>query len=580
MKSLLWVVCIGFIACGGGQASKPAVTRSETGPSVPRAESGHGHGHQHGEAAQPAALHFEQITAGAELMPGLGTHTRAITTTSKDAQAYFDQGIRLLYGFNHDEAARSFAQAASLDPKCASCYWGLALVLGPNYNVPMLSDRFPTAWDALQKAQKHAASAKPVEQALIGALAKRYPGPAPKDPMQMAAFNQAYADAMKDVAAKFTDDDDVQVLFAESLMDLNPWKLWTADGKAAPNTEDIVKTLETVLARNVSHPGANHYYIHAVEASLHPEKAVPSADRLATLIPNAGHIVHMPAHIYQRVGRYADASKANRDAAAVDLGYMGRAPAWGYYPMYLVHNYGFLAYSSSMLGRSAESLEAARNAAKNFPPPMLEMMPGMDFFISEPLLVMVRFGKWDQILAEPRPEAKYQTLTGLWLHAHGMALAATGKLDQAAKDLAELKALRDAIPAEVVATINSAKDIVGLSAAILEADLATKSKDPKAHDLWAAAVALEDKTAYSEPADWFYPVRHYQGAALLAAKQYKKAEAVYRADLVKNPENGWALWGLAEALAKQGKKAEAAKVKKRFEKAWPDEDVKLTSTAF
>ncbi|HEY5947396.1 MAG TPA: tetratricopeptide repeat protein [Kofleriaceae bacterium] len=578
MKALLGMVCIGVVACGGGQKAKPAATQaSSDAPVVQRPD--HAHGHDHGDAGPPA-LRLDQIATGAALLPELGTHTRPITTTSKEAQAYFDQGLRLIYGFNHDEAARSFAKAALLDPKCASCYWGLALVLGPNYNVPMLPDRFPAAWDALQSAQRNASSAKPVEQALISALAKRYPGPTPKDPMQMAPFNQAYADAMKAVAAKFTDDDDVQVMYAESLMDLNPWHLWTPDGKAAPNTDDIVKALETVLARSVNHPGANHYYIHAIEASPHPERAEPSADRLAKLIPNAGHIVHMPAHIYQRVGRYADASKTNQAAVAVDLGYMSKAPAWGYYPMYLVHNYGFLAYSSSMLGRSAESIEAARNAAKNFPPPMLEMMPGMDFFIAEPLLVMVRFGKWDQLLAEPRPNAKYQTLTGLWLHAHGMALAATGKLDEAAKDLAELKALRDAIPAEIVATINSAKDIVGLSAAILEADLASKAKDPKALELWAAAVALEDKTAYSEPADWFYPVRHYQGAALLAAKKYKDAEAVYRADLTKNPENGWALWGLAESLAKQGKKAEAAKVQKRFDKAWPDEDIKLTTTAY
>ena len=577
MRNLTGVVFVGLLACGGAEKAPKS-----TGPGmdVDQGEAKAGGEHGHGQEPAMPALRLDQIVEGAALMPDLGTHTRTITTSSKEAQAYYDQGLRLVYGFNHDEAARSFAKAAALDPKCASCYWGVALVLGPNYNVPMLPDRFPAAWEALQKAQKHAAAATPVEQALIGALAKRYPGPEPKDPMGMQPYNEAYAAAMKDVAAKFPDDDDVQVLYAESMMDLRPWKLWTADGQPEPGTEDIVKTLETVLARSAEHPGANHYYIHAVEPSPNPEKAEKSADRLAKLIPGAGHIVHMPAHIYQRVGRYADASKANRDAAAVDLTYIERAPAWGYYPMYLVHNYGFLAYSASMLGRGAESLEAARTAAKNFPPPMLDMMPGMDFFVAEPLLVMVRFGKWDEILAEPRPEAKYQTLTGLWLHAHGMALAAKGQLDDAAKDLAELQALRDAIAPEVVATINSAKDIVALAAAVLEADIAMKKNDPKALDLWAAAVVMEDNPAYSEPADWFYPVRHYQGAALLAAKKYKDAEAVYRADLKKNPENGWALFGLHESLAKQKKTKDAKKVKARLDKAWKDADVKLTATAY
>jgi len=583
MRDLVGVVLVGLLACGGAKKPSteatppPDLASSETAGDRGGAMAGHEHGG--GGPAMPA-LRLDQIAEGATLIPELGAHARPITTSSKEAQAFFDQGLRLTFGFNHDEAARSFAKAATLDPKCASCYWGVALVLGPNYNVPMLPDRFPAAWDALQKAQKYASTATPVEQALIGALAKRYPGPEPKDPMGMAPFNQAFAAAMKEVAAKFPDDDDVQVMYAESLMDLDPWHLWTADGKPAANTEEIVRLLETVLARNARHPGANHYYIHAVEASQHPDKAVAAAERLAALIPNAGHVVHMPAHIYQRVGRYQDAAKANRAAAQVDLGYIEHAPPWGYYTMYLVHNYGFLSYAASMLGRSAESLEAARNAAKAFPPPMLEMMPGMDFFVSEPLLAMVRFGKWNEILAEPRPDPKYQTLSGLWLHAHGMALAATGKLDAAAKDLAELQALRDAVPAELQATMNSAKNILALAAAILEAELATRKQDPEALDLWAAAVALEDGTAYSEPADWFYPVRHYQGAALMAAKKYKQAEAVYREDLKRNPENGWALFGLADALKKQGKKKDAAKVQKRFDKAWKDEDVKLTSTAY
>jgi len=531
------------------------------------------------EAAAPPALTLDGIAKGAALLPDLGEHHRAVSTRVPEAQAYFDQGLRLVYGFNHDEAARSFAKAAQLDPACASCYWGLALVLGPNYNVPMLPDRFPAAWDAVKKAKANAPGATPVEQALIAALAKRYPGAEPKDPVAMQPYNQAYADAMADVATKFPTDLDVQVLRAESMMDLNPWKLWSADGKPAPGTDAIVATLESVLAKDSKHPGANHYYIHAVEASKHPEKALPSAERLASLIPGAGHIVHMPAHIFQRVGRYADASETNRRAVQVDLGYIAKAPSWGYYGMYLVHNYGFLAYSASMEGRSAESIEAAQSSAKNFPPAMLEMMPGMDFFVSEPLLAMVRFGKWQALLAQPRPEAKYPTLTALWLHAHGLASAATGDLGGAQKDLAELTKMAAAIPADTMSSTNSMRDVVGVSAAVLAAGIAQKQHDPKTDELWAAAVAAEDKLAYSEPDDWFYPVRHFQGASLIAGKKYADAEAVYRADLANNPGNGWALFGLAQALRGEKKTAEAAKVDAQLAKAWARADVKLTASA-
>lgn len=553
----IWILA-GFAACHGAKTSAP-----ETMP----------------EAAATEHLGLGEIALDAAPMPDLGTHTRTITTTSDAAQAFFDQGLRLLYGFNHDEAARSFAKAAELDPACASCFWGVALVLGPNYNMPMLANRFPAAWTALREAQELAVHTTPEEQALIAALAKRYPGPEALDREAMAPWNQAYADAMKEVAARFPSDDDVQVLYAESLMDLTPWRLWSSDGEAGPNTDEIVSVLETVLARSPTHPGANHYYIHAIEASPHPEKGVPSADRLAALMPGAGHIVHMPAHIYQRVGRYADASAANLAAIATDERYIDRAPSWGYYPMYFVHNHGFLAYSDSMLGRSESSLRAARAAAANFPPRMLEMMPGMDYFVSEPLLVMVRFGKWDEILAEPRPDPAYQTLTGLWLHAHGMASSATGDIPQATADLAELRQLRDNIPPDVVATNNSARDIVTLATAVLEADLAQTADDPGALDLWAAAVALEDRMTYAEPADWFYPVRHYQGAALLDAKRYAEAEAVYLADLERHPENGWALFGLTKALEGQGKAQEAAKALARFERAWPDADVEISTTA-
>jgi len=364
------------------------------------------------------------------------------------------------------------------------------------------------------------------------------------------------------------------------MMDVNPWKLWSLDGKPAPGTEEIVATLEKVLAKDDGHPGANHYYIHAVEASTHPEKAVASADRLGDMMPGAGHLVHMPAHIYQRVGRYADASEANRRAAKADLAYMQKVQPWGYYPMYLGHNYGFLSYSSAMEGRAAESVSASREAAKAIPPGMIDMMPGMDFFVAEPLLAMVRFGKYDDLLAEPRPDAKYQVLTAFWLHGHGMALAAKGQLDEAEKDRAALVELSGKVAPDLLAGLNPAKDVILLAAKVLEARIAEKAGKPEALALWAEAVALEDKTAYSEPADWFYPVRHYQGAALVAAKKWKDAEAVYRADLQRHPDNGWALFGLAQSLRGQKKTKDAAKVEAQLKKAWANADIQLTSTAF
>jgi tetratricopeptide (TPR) repeat protein len=587
--AIAWIAVVGAAAAiGCGSHPKPAPEAPAAATPVPVEPPGAAGGHDHdgrgghaaaGPPAGPPPLTIDGIARGASILSGLGDHHRAITTAVPDAQAYFDQGLRLIYGFNHDEAARSFARAAQLDPKCASCYWGLALVLGPNYNVPMLPDRFPAAWEAVQKAEANAAGATAVEQALIAALAKRYPGAEPKDPVAMQPFNQAYADAMAGVAKQFADDLDVQVLRAESLMDLNPWKLWTPDGKPAPGTADILAILEGVLKKAPRHPGANHYYIHATEASLHPEKALPSAERLAALMPGAGHVVHMPAHVFQRVGRYEEASQANRKAVEVDLGYMGRAPAWGYYGMYLVHNYGFLAYSASMQGRSAESLEAARLSAKNFPPAMLEMMPGMDFFVSEPLLAMVRFGTWDEILATPRPDAKYPTLVSLWLHAHGLALVAGGKIDDAGKDLAELEQLGATIPAEASTSTNAIRDVVAVSAKVLAAAIAQKRGDADALTKWADAVAAEDKLSYSEPADWFYPVRHLQGAALIAAKKFKEAEAVYRADLARNPGNGWGLYGLAQALRGEKKAAQAAAVDKQLAAAWSRADIKLTASA-
>jgi tetratricopeptide (TPR) repeat protein len=528
--------------------------------------------------APPASV--VALAKGALLLDGLGDHRRPVTIANPEANAYFDQGFRLTYAFNHDEAARSYAKAAELDPTCAMCFWGASLVLGPNYNVPMLPDRARAAWEALERARTLAPSATPTERALIEALSHRYKGPEPLDPVSMRPFNVAYADAMRAVAAQFPDDVDVQVLAAEARMDVNPWKLWSLDGTPAAGTEEIVTLLERALAHEPLHPGANHYYILAVEASTHPERALHAAERLGSLMPGAGHLVHMPAHIFQRVGRYADASDANERAARVDVAYIERAKPTGYYAMYLGHNYGFLSFSASMEGRRETSLAAAREAAKALPPGMIDMMPGMDFFVAEPLLAMVRFGAWDDLLKEPRPDPKYIVLSAFWLHGHGMALAAKGKLADARRDLDELHALEARTPAELQANQNKASDVIALAAKILEARIATVAKKPSSLALWGEAVARADRIAYAEPDDWYYPVRHYQAAALLAAHKPAEAEAVYREDLRRHPDNGWALYGVWKSLAAQKKPGfDVAAAKTAFDAAWTKADFPLTTTA-
>ncbi len=573
MRALL-LIPVAFIACAGQQRPAGALKTGNNETAQSKAAS-----QPNFPAAPGGTVH--SLARGALLLDGLGTLHREVTTSSAEAQAFFDQGLRLAYGFNHDEAARSFARAAVLDPGCAMCFWGVSLTLGPNYNVPMLPDRAQAAWDALTRARELASRDTPIEQALIAALANRYKGPEPLEPSAQQPFNEAYARAMREVAHEFPNDLDAQVLFAEALMDVDPWKLWTLDGKPAPQTEETVATLENVLAQDPNHPGANHYYIHAVEASQHPEKAIAAADRLGKLMPGAGHVVHMPAHIYQRVGRYADATEANRQAVEMDHRYMAQTTPPGYYAMYLGHNYGFLAYAAAMEGRAGESLQSARDAVKALPPEMLDMMPGMDFLASEQLLVMVRFGMWETILDEPRPPEKYKILTALWLHARGMAYASTGKLPEANSALNALKVLREGLPDDLTAGLSPAKDLTGVAAKAIEARISERrGNHAEAIALWKEAVAMEDGLAYSEPADWFYPLRHYLGAVLIEAKRLSDAEAVYRRDLEKNPRNGWALFGLWQCLKAQNRKQDAAHAEKEFRSAWKRADIRLARSAF
>jgi tetratricopeptide (TPR) repeat protein len=507
-------------------------------------------------------------------MEGLGTHHFPVTTRSPQAQAYVDQGLRLVYGFNHDEAIRAFREAARLDPGCAMAYWGVALALGPNYNLAIDSERAHAARKAIDQAVARAGRVTPREQAYIHALAKRY-GRRP-DTDDRKALDRAYADAMRAVARSYPDDLDASVIFAESLMVLRPWDLWKADGTPQPGTLEIVSTLEVVLQRDPGHPGANHYYIHAVEASPHPERGIPAADTLAATMPGAGHIVHMPSHIYMRVGRYADASDANVDAAKADEVYIAAEQPGGVYPMmYYPHNIHFLWSAASMEGRSATAIDAARRVVAHVDADMLRAMPMAEYFAPTLVFALVRFGKWDEVLATPRPADEFPYWLGMWLYGRGLALAATGQRDAAEATAAELGRIVDAVPADrTVGDNQPAAAHLRIAVAVLRADVAARrGHTDDAIRALEDAVALEDGLPYTEPPPWYQPVRHRLGAALLRAGRPADAATVYEEDLRRNPENGWALAGLARALRSERKTEEAAAVEARFHRAWARADV-------
>jgi tetratricopeptide (TPR) repeat protein len=535
---------------------------------------------QHEAHAPPPRASVADWAKGARLFEGLGSFHRKITTSSPEAQRYFDQGMRFVWAFNHDEATRSFAKAAELDPKCASCFWGVALTLGPNYNMPVMAEpRARAGWEALGKAMKNVYDVTPVEQALIWALRKRFDGPKPLDPSNTAPLLAAYVTEMKGVASRFPNDMDVLTLLAEGLMNTNPWKLWNADGKPGRGTPEILAALQKVLTQDPKHPGANHYWIHAVEASLHPERALPSADVLVGMMPAAGHLEHMPAHIFQRVGRYEDSAEANRKGAAADVAYLKLTAAPDYYPMYLIHNYQFLAYSAAMEGRGAETVEALRKARAAVPDAMLMAMPGLDWSIGYLYDGMARFGRWDELLAEPAPNPKLAGLTIAWLQARATALAAKGRVAEAKALLPALERALAAVPADAAQGQNLARPLyeIGLLKAKARIALAEGGRAAALMHL-REAVAKEDALAYNEPSDEFFPVRHLLGAALLEAGRATEAEAVYREDLRRNPANGWALHGLAAALAAQGQDVTALKA--QFAEAWRHADTRLTASAF
>jgi tetratricopeptide (TPR) repeat protein len=534
----------------------------------------------HAMAAFPASI--TDWAHGAQLFGGLGSFHRAVTTSSPEAQRYFDQGMRFLWAFNHDEATRSFAAATELDPACAACYWGVALTVGPNYNVALMSaPRARVAYDALRIAQQNAPHASPVEQALIVALAARYPSAQPLIGSELPPVLRAYADAMRKVAARFPDDLDVQTLCAESEMTVNAWKLWTPAGEPVAGTAEIVARLEAVLRRDPQHPGANHYYVHLMEASPDPGKALAAAQRLSGMMPAAGHLEHMPAHIMQRVGRYEDAAEANRRGIKADLTYFGATTPPDYYAMYFAHNYSFLAFSAAMEGRKAESLDAVQQVVQSVPLDMVLSMGDSGWNLAQQYLALVRFGLWDELIALDAPDKRAPGLTAGWLFGRAVALAARGRLPEAQTALDELRALAAAVPADTPAGFNSLRGILAVAEPIVAARIAASQKHgDQAVASLEQAVAAEDRLAYDEPADWYFPTRQLLGAQLLIGGRAAQAEHVYRDDLRLNPHNGWSLFGLAAALRAQGKTHAADQVRAEFDAAWRHADVRLTASAF
>ncbi len=513
----------------------------------------------------------------ATLMRGLGDLHHPITTTSAEAQKFFDQGLRLIYAFNHDEAVRAFTRAAELDPKAPMPAWGVALAFGPNINLDVDPEREKAAYAAVQRALTLVATTREDERAYVEALAHRYSD----DPnANLKALAVTYARAMRDLAAAHPDDLDAATLYAESLMDLNPWKLWTAEGKPADGTEEIVATLESVLRRDPRHLGANHYYIHAVEASPHPERALSCAARLPTLAPAAGHLVHMPAHVYMRTGDYAGASRANDAAVQADRAYLrAGAPADGVYPLlYLTHNYQFLGASSGMAGDSASADRAAVGVTSSMAHAPLEgpLLGLVEYFMPTPYFVALRFGRWDRLTHMPAPDPRLAATTAFWHFARAVAFASTGAGERARAESAAFDQARTKVPPDTMLNLNRTDDVLGVARAVLDARLAAAASDREgAVTAWRRAVERQDALAYDEPPAWYYPVRESLGAAHFVAGRPAEAEAVFRDDLARNPRSGRSLFGLREALRAQGKTVAADAVDREFRAAWSSADVQL-----
>jgi len=504
-----------------------------------------------------------------------GRQHHPIQTPSKEAQDYFDQGITLLYGFNHEEAARAFQKAAELDPQSPMPLWGIAMAVGPNYNQDVDPQREKLAYDTIQKAAKLAEKAPRVEQDYVTTLMLRFSGEEKPDYKKLA---NTYAMGMRTLSRKYPEDLDAATMYAESLMVLNPWQLWSLDGKPGEHTEEIVRVLESVLMRDPMHAGANHYYIHAVEASPNPQRALPSAERLETLVPKAGHLVHMPSHIYARTGDFSQAVEQNAIAAKVDKVYAEEADRAGsmYDLMYHSHNEHFLASAASMEGRYAEAKKAADALAARLMP-HAKMMPMLDGFLMTPLWVDARFSKWDAILARPEPAAELAETHLMWRYTRALAFAAQHDAAKTAAEIALFEKEEAAIPADRPIGLQPTSKAVHLvMKEILAARLnETQGKQEDAIKHWHAAVEAQDKLAYDEPQDWYYPVRESLGAAYMRLNKPYDAEMAFREDLRRNPRNPRSLFGLREALAAQKSNVDAAWVDRQFKEQWKRADVEL-----
>ncbi|MFN2431304.1 MAG: hypothetical protein ABR599_00525 [Gemmatimonadota bacterium] len=525
-----------------------------------------------GHAAPPAVEESAASTSRIPLYNDLGSHGHPITTSSPAAQQYFDQGLRLTYGFNHAEAIAAFEEAARLDPAAPMPWWGIANALGPNINAPMEGDQETRAHAAAQEALTRKANGSDAERAYLEAIAVRY---GPDAGVDRAARDSAYAKTMQEVATRFPDDLDAVSLAAEALMNLSPWYYWTHEGEPRPDTPAILTRLEGVLQRNPDHPGACHFYIHAVEAA-HPEKALPCAERLAALMPGAGHIVHMPGHIYIRVGRWADAIAANEHAVHADQSYIADRTPSGIYPtLYYPHNWHFLSLAATMLGRGDQALDAARFVAENIPADLAAGIPDLQQMLAFLHLTQVTFGRWDEVLATPSPAPGLPITDGLVHYARGVAFAATERFAEAEAELDSVARIAASPPA------GDAGAVLPIAELALRGEIAARRgelDDAAMH--FAAAVKLEDALEYIEPPRWYYPIRHSLGAVLLRAGRAGEAERVYREDLKRFPNNGWSLFGLARSLEAQGKTEAAREADEQFDTVWSGADVTLAASRF
>lgn len=519
----------------------------------------------------------QNVEVAVPLYSGLDTFQRTINTTSKEAQQYFDQGFSLYFGFNHEAAIASFQQAVAFDSTAPMPRWGQALSFGPNINNPLMdSAASRNAWDALQMAIRLADNGTPVERDLIDALRVRYAWPPPEDRKHL---DTAYAMAMRKVYAKYPKDVDVAALTAESLMNLRPWDLWTPSGQPQPETMEIVGIIEKGLAQVPDHPGLCHFYIHTVEASPEPGKALEAANRLRNRVPGGGHLVHMPSHIDIRLGHYENAIVANEKGIIADTTWV---KAGGFYTFYRIHNYHFLAYASMFDGQKAKAMKAARDMVEQAPLELVRAYADyLEAFLAVPIHVMVRFGLWEEILAEPKPPEDLISAVAFWHYGRTVAYAAMGKVKEASEEFAAMKKAYDAVPESRLLANNPLRTVIEVGLPLAEGELEyRKGNYKKAFDLIRLAVMRDDSLRYDEPWGWMMPVRHALGALLLEQNMIDEAEAVYRKDLELHPNNGWALKGLAECLHKKEQHAEAMKTDSLFALSWKRSDITLMASCF